>query len=262
MKASRKLRWIVGLAVLLMIAVISFTPIQSVLTVQFISKGDILLIDPGHGGIDGGAESANGTSEKDINLAIGLAIKDLAEQDGWTVVMTRAEDKGLYPDRDRESIRSLKTADLLERKRIIEEVMPLLAVSVHLNSFKQDPSVHGAQTFYPSSGSDSLILEESKLLAEMIQENLIEGLADGTDREALGKRDALLLKNSPVPIVIVECGFLSNANEANLLTQEAYQKKLAVSIYQGILEYSGKEEGTPLELIDTRGRQDRVKPCA
>lgn len=263
MKNRWRIAFGLAFASIVIVMVALYFPLKiDLMTIHFVTKADVLLLDPGHGGIDGGAEAANGVCEKDINLAIAFAIKELAEADGWTVVMTREEDVGLYPERDRQSIRSLKTADLLERKRIIEKVMPLLAVSIHLNSFKQDTSVHGAQTFYPSGNVDEKILEESKRLAEVIQSNLIEGIADGTDREALAKRDVMLFKNPPVPIAIVECGFLSNWEEANLLAQEPYQRKLAQSIYQGILEYSGKEGVNPLKVIDTRGNKEKDKACA
>ncbi|NLY71432.1 MAG: hypothetical protein GX076_07130 [Clostridiales bacterium] len=241
------------IAALILAIVVLVIPLQvGILVNQFVSANDILLLDPGHGGIDGGAKGVSGVCEKDINLAIAFNIKRLAEADGWTVVMTREEDKGLYPEKNRQTIRSLKTADLLERKRIIEETKPLLAVSIHLNSFKQDPSVRGAQTFYPGANAEQHIIEESKLLAEKIQENLVKGIADGTDRKALKKTDALIFKNPPVPIVIVECGFLSNREEEKLLTQESYQQKLAECIYKGIMEYTGKQGSEPIQILDNR----------
>ena len=251
-----KIKWAIRIvfAVLLMAVIVFLVPLQLELltTVQVVMKSDVLLLDPGHGGIDGGAEGSSGICEKDINLSIALHIRDIAEADGWTVVMTREEDKGLYPDRDKQSIRSLKTEDLIARKEIIAEVKPMLAVSIHLNSFKQDSSVHGAQTFYPAGSGEQNILDESKRLAETIQKNLVEGIADGTDRAALSKRDVLLFKNPVVPIVIVECGFLSNRSEEALLSQPDYQRKLAECIYRGIMEYSGREGAPPVRVIDNR----------
>lgn len=253
MKRRWKFAFGMAFVALIMAIVILLVPIQlDLLAAQLVTKSDVILLDPGHGGIDGGAESSTGMSEKDINLAIALHIRELAEADGWSVVMTREEDKGLYPEKDRQSIRSLKTEDLLARKEIISETDPLLVVSIHLNSFKQDPSVRGAQTFYPTDG-DQNIIDESKRLAEVIQSNLVEGLDDGTDREALAKRDVLLFKNPVAPIVIVECGFLSNRSEAELLMQKDYQRKLADCIYEGILEYTGREFKTPMQILDNRG---------
>lgn len=237
--------------------------------VSSVSNTDTIVIDPGHGGMDGGAVGSGGISEKDINLAIGLAIRDLAEKDGWKVVMTREEDRGLYTGvkndgtdqmeiEGKRSIRSLKTEDLKERKRIVEKTEPVMAVSIHLNSFKQDPGVHGAQTFYPSAASDETVVEQSKLLAEKIQENLIEGIDDGTKRVALGKRDVMLFKNPTVPMAIVECGFLSNRDEEQRLCDEEYQKKIASLIYEGMMEFSGKERRKPVKLIDNRAIADFV----
>lgn len=252
---KKKWRWAFGMAfvALIMAVVILMVPLQlEVLVSKFVTEQDVLLLDPGHGGIDGGAAGASGVTEKDINLAIAFNIKEMAEADGWTVVMTREEDIGLYPEKDKQNIRSLKTADLLERKRIIAETNPLLAVSIHLNSFKQDTSVRGAQTFYPGCTAEQAITDESKLLAEKIQENLIEGIADGTDREALSKRDAMIFKNPSVPIVIVECGFLSNREEETLLKDESYQRKLAECIYNGIMEYSDREGANSVQIIDNK----------
>ena len=132
------------------------------------ANADILLLDPGHGGIDGGAVSTAGTCEKEINLAIAENIRKLAEDDGWTVVMTREDDRLLSVNTEG-SIRSQKTEDLHARKDMIQNTAPLLAVSIHLNSFKEDPSVYGAQTFYPGKGETPDIPEESKRLAEAIQ---------------------------------------------------------------------------------------------
>ncbi|NLT48805.1 MAG: N-acetylmuramoyl-L-alanine amidase [Clostridiales bacterium] len=250
----KRWKWAIrAVATLLILAIaILITPVHiEIMAFRSLTKADVLLLDPGHGGIDGGAEGG-GVCEKHINLSIAQKIRQMAEADGWTVVMTREEDKGLYPEKDRQSIRSLKTEDLLARRKIIEELKPLVAVSIHLNSFKQDPGVRGAQTFYPGSG-DQEILDASKLLAETIQANLVEGLSDGTDRAALSKRDVLLFKNPVVPIVIVECGFLSNGEEAALLSQESYQRKVAECIYRGIMKYTGKEGRDPLQIIDNRG---------
>jgi len=247
-------KWAVrAVATLLILAIaVLITPVHlEIMAYRSLTKTDVLLLDPGHGGIDGGAEGA-GVCEKHINLSIALQVRQIAEADGWTVVMTREEDKGLYPPKDKQTIRSLKTEDLIARRKIIEEQKPLVAVSIHLNSFKQDPGVRGAQTFYPGNG-DQAIQDESKRLAETIQANLVEGLSDGTDRAALSKKDVLLFKNPVVPIVIVECGFLSNGDEAALLNQEAYQRKVAECIYRGIMEYTGKEGRAPLQVIDNRG---------
>ncbi len=216
-----------------------------------------MVIDAGHGGGDGGAVAKNGTSEKDINLAISLKLKELAEKDGWKVVLTRDGDYSVARDASsgengqKKTIRATKTEDLVARKEIIDKEKPRFTVSIHLNSFRQDRKVRGAQTFYTKGGTDQELIEESKKLAESIQNTLIAGMNDGTNRIAMGKKDVFLLKNPTSPMVIVECGFLSNDEEAILLNQEDYQGRLAQYIYKGIIEYSGKMPEEPLEILDS-----------
>jgi N-acetylmuramoyl-L-alanine amidase len=251
---DKKLKWMVALIILAVAIAIGVSPVYDsmIAKVQLITSSDIILIDPGHGGMDGGASSDAGVTEKEINLSIAFYIRELAEADGWKVVMTREEDIGLG-DSESKTIRSKKTADLIARREMIKDVKPTVAVSIHLNSFKQDRSVRGAQTFYPSGSGEKNILDESKLFAETIQEQLVIGISDGTDRTALGKRDVLMFKNPTVPMAIIECGFLSNPAEAKMLEQEDYQRKLARCIYEGILLYTGREPRQPMQAIDSRG---------
>lgn len=222
---------------------------------------EVLFLDPGHGGMDGGASGAAGVCEKNINLEIAKYIRDMAEADGWQVVMSREKDEGVY-GKDTESgstgerkrsIRSLKTEDLKNRVDMIEKAEPRLTVSIHLNSFKQNPSVHGAQTFYPEGDQSSEAIAESKRLAEIIQSKLVQGIDDGTNRAALPKGGIKLFKSPKTPIVIVECGFLSNRNEETLLLDKDYQRKLAKYIYEGILEYTGKKVQNSIPGVDSRG---------
>lgn len=259
-----RIRWGIAAGIIAVIICFLLVPAAGERLISAVrpAETDVLLIDPGHGGIDGGAVSAAGVSEKNINLAIALEIQKMAEADGWNVVLTRTEDRGLYTDvkndgteqmeiKGKRSIRSLKTEDLRKRRQIIDKLEPDVAVSIHLNSFKEDPRVHGAQTFY-SSSAEKKIEEKSKELAQKIQSALIAGIDDGTERTPLGKRDVLLLKEPIVPTVIVECGFLSNPTEAEQLCSEEYQKKIASLIYDGIMEFSGKERRKPIKLIDNR----------
>ncbi|MBO5666965.1 MAG: N-acetylmuramoyl-L-alanine amidase [Firmicutes bacterium] len=213
---------------------------------------DVIVIDAGHGGFDGGAVSKDGTSEKDINLAIALRLAERLEGAGWQVVMTRTDDSALDEgDEERKRIRTRKTEDLRKRKEIINETKPVMAVSIHLNSFQEDPSVRGAQTFYPARAEQEQVAAESRRLAEAIQKELVQGLDDGTKREALAKKDVLLLKDPKVPTVLVECGFLSNPDDAEKLKTESYQGKLSEFIYNGIQEYSGKNQVENLFVLDS-----------
>lgn len=189
-----------------------------------------VVIDPGHGGVDGGAEADDGTPEKNINLNIALKLKQLAENDGWNVIMTREEDTGLYSEQN-STIRSKKTEDLKKRKEIFDSSAADAAVSIHLNSYTADRSVRGAQVFY-ADGS-----EESKMLAECIQDQM------KNRRKAMAKSDVLILQQAKVPTVIAECGFLSNYEESRKLRTDEYQNKLAKNIYSGIKNYIENNKG-------------------
>ncbi len=211
-----------------------------VTTVRQISDQPVILIDPGHGGMDGGAESSGGVSEKDINLDISLLLKKELQKQGMRVMMTREEDKGLYDESSGAAVRTLKTEDMKKRKRIIDETMPDLCVSVHMNSFTEDPGVRGAQVFYPSEGDEKLTAC-SKEAAAMMQKALNAGVNKAGSRSELGKNDVFLLRNITCPIIIVECGFLSNPGEVKKLSDSGYQRKISKVIAGSIAEYTQKD---------------------
>jgi len=196
----------------------------------------VVVLDPGHGGIDGGAEGIDGTCEKDINLSIALDLKSRLDKEGFRVVMTRTSNGGLYEDDGKSSIRTLKTRDMHERKRIIDEAAPDLTVSIHLNSFSQDASVKGAQVFYPGSGETELT-EKSRIAAELIQAGLNENINTDKKRNAMGKEDIFLLKDVSSPIVIAECGFLSNPEDLKNLKTTEYQTNISKSLKASICKY-------------------------
>lgn len=186
----------------------------------------IVVIDAGHGGRDAGKVSASGIKEKDINLQIALLLKDEMEKAGVQIVMTRETDDGLYDESDSNK----KVADLKERISIIKESGCVLAVSIHQNSYS-DEKVKGAQTFYYSSS------KEGKKLAEIIQKGIVENVDTDNHRKAKGNDTYYLLKKTAVPLVIVECGFLSNPEEASLLNTNDYQVRMARQIAESIMEY-------------------------
>lgn len=208
----------------------------------FLNQQPVILLDPGHGGIDGGAVSAEGVCEKDINLSICQKIRKALEPYDVRVEMTREEDCGLYSE-EKSSIRGKKAEDLKARLAMAEKLKPDALVSVHLNSYRQDRSVFGAQTFYTTS-CDPAEAEMSRILAEKIQALLIGYIENGNTRLAMEKNDVLLMKEAKVPTVIVECGFLSNYDEASRLQQEEYQELLARAVADGILSYLGIEKKT------------------
>ncbi len=203
--------------------------LQSSVTMAEVAVLPVVVIDSGHGGKDPGKVSAEGALEKDINLSIALKLESLLLQNDVAVVMTRTEDKDLAS----ENAKSRKNEDLRARAKIMEDASPVLVVSIHQNSFPEE-EVDGAQVFY-HTGS-----EEGKLLGKMIQEQLRRELKDGNHRVAKANKDYYLLKKAACPAVIVECGFLSNGKEAELLVTEEYQEKLAFAIHLGILEYINK----------------------
>ncbi len=186
----------------------------------------IVVVDAGHGGVDGGKVSVDGYLEKDINLAISLYLKEYLEAADVNVVLTRTDGNGLYEESDENK----KRADLNKRCSIIEMADADLVVSIHQNSYT-DESVSGAQVFY-YEGS-----EEGLYLAQCIQERFDFVLGDRNVRSVKANSEYFLLKNVSVPIVIVECGFLSNPEEAKKLESEDYQKSVAFTIQMGVMEY-------------------------
>lgn len=185
-------------------------------------RRNLVVLDPGHGGRDPGKVGAQGEQEKDINLAISLKVKERLEKDGMEVVMTREKDVMLAD----EDASNKKLEDLNNRIRIINERQPAVAVSIHQNSYS-DASVKGAQVFYFTHS------DKGKQAAEALQKELLEFDQENT-RKIKANDTYYLLKKTEVPTVIVECGFLSCPEEAALLTDEAYQKKLAEAIAKGI----------------------------
>lgn len=219
-------------------------------SVASVMAGDVILLDPGHGGMDGGAVSSRGVSEKDINLAIAEEVKSLAEAAGWRVVMTRETDKTLGEGTNG-TIRSQKTQDLKARRELIKSTEPDLAISIHLNSFMADTSVRGYQTFYPGSGGSESVLEKSKLLAEHLQKETMKQIQNGRERTPLAKNDTFLFKEVSCPFALMECGFLSNPEEAELLQTKDYQQKLAQGIFNGITAFTGKTPHKEIDLVDS-----------
>lgn len=196
-----------------------------------IQAGQVILVDAGHGGIDSGMVGIEGLKEKGINLEIAIKLKAVLEKRGFTVMMTREEDKGLYKD----NTQNMKAQDLQNRIAMIKEYAPVLSVSIHQNSYS-DPQVKGPQVFYYADS------ENGRNLALAIQEELNRQLSVARPREAKGNRTYYLLKRSPSVINIVECGFLTNPEEAQLLKKEEYQTKIAMSVADGIDTYLASQE--------------------
>lgn len=196
-------------------------------------SGKIIVLDAGHGGPDGGAVGKNGTLEKDVALNVVLELRDYLQEAGALVILTREKDQDLA-GKDLDGYSRRKTADLKKRAEIINESDADLFLSVHLNAIGSS-RWRGAQTFYHPS------IEESERVAKFIQAELIRNL-ENTDRSAKAIQEVYLLKAAKIPGALVEVGFLSNPSERQLLEQESYQRKLAASIYEGLLRHYSKEE--------------------
>lgn len=184
-----------------------------------------IVIDVGHGGADPGKVGINDELEKDINLKIAVLLKQFLQTEGIEVVMTREDDRGLYD----EDASNKKVQDMKRRLEIIEESNPVLVVSIHQNSYHEE-GVKGAQVFYYSTS------DKSRQLADILQLQL-KKLDPENRREAKGNDSYFLLKKTAKPIVIVECGFLSNREEAEKLSSPLYQERMAFNIYMGIMQY-------------------------
>lgn len=196
-------------------------------------SGKVIALDAGHGGPDGGASSKDGVIEKQVTLSIALYLRDYLQQSGAVVIMTREEDTDLA-ESNTKGYSKRKTEDLLNRVELIEKQKADMLVSVHLNSI---PSAKwtGAQTFYSASNS------ESRKLATSIQEELKRNL-NNTDRVPKPDSTVYLLKALTIPSTLVEVGFLSNPQEAKQMATDKYQRKVAESIYRGVLKFASEEK--------------------
>lgn len=199
-------------------------------------SGRIIILDPGHGGPDGGAVGDGNVLEKDISLPIALKVRDYLQEQGALVQMTRESDKDLAA-KGTKGYSKRKVEDLQKRVEYINASEADLFLSIHLNAIPS-PRWRGAQTFYYGS------FEENKRAARFIQDELRTNL-ENTSRSAKSINGVYLLKYAKKPGALVEVGFLSNQQEKQLLTTEKYQEKVAASIYKGIMRYFSNEKNPP-----------------
>ena len=183
-----------------------------------------IVLDAGHGGWDPGKTGERGANEKDLNLAVAEKLAEYLELGGANVILTRSSDDALG---------SGKKGDMAERKRIANESHADALVSIHQNAFPS-AKAKGAQVFYHKSS------EKGKVLAECVQESLRNRVDGSNQRQAKENKSYYILRTTEIPAVIVECGFLSNAEEEKLLNDAGYQEKLAWAIYCGVLDYFEK----------------------
>ena len=183
-----------------------------------------VVIDAGHGGVDPGVVGVSGSKESEINLSIAKSLGDRFTESGFRVVYTRKDEGGLYGA----FTPGFKKRDMQKRRQIIEDAVPAAVISVHQNSYPSDPSRRGGQVFYRADSADA------RALAEHIQARL--NALSGKGHAALAG-DYYILNCTAYPSVIVECGFLSNAEEEALLRGEDYREALARAVFAGVLSY-------------------------
>lgn len=190
----------------------------------------IIVLDAGHGEPDGGAVGKSGTKESVINLAVTKVVEAELEKAGYTVIMTRSDEKAIYT-KEEDSVRNKKRSDLSERARIANESGAAILISIHMNSYVVE-KYSGPQVFYALGST------EGKRAAEKIRESFLKNIGDHCTREIKEVNDGIyLLKNTKIPAVLVECGFLSNNAEEALLITKAYQEKMGKAVADGILSY-------------------------
>lgn len=221
---KRKIELVMGILLLLGVIVMSKKLSEIVEDVfQNVDSGEILIvIDPGHGGQDPGKVGVNDSLEKDLNLKIAEKLRQRLEEEGVQIVMTREDD--MVPDGKRE--------DLESRVNLINEVKPDMVICIHQNSFT-NPSVAGPQVFYHGES------DVSKEIAQVLQEELWL-IDEEHKREIKGNESYYMLSETTVPTVIVECGFLSNQQDAEKLITEEYQQQVAEAICAGVIKWLDK----------------------
>jgi N-acetylmuramoyl-L-alanine amidase len=205
---------------------IKFTSIYVVNQVMPL-KGIKIVIDPGHGGLDPGKTGINGENESVLNLKIALKLKQTLQVMGAEVVMTRETDEGLMEDGEPWR----KDDDMRIRHGIIQNSGADIMISIHLDSHMPDRSVSGTGVLYYEKS------QYSKELALAVTKRLKLLDTDGVMREIKQRDNLLILKDNPMPSIIVECGFISNAAEEKLLQKDYHQSKIAVAIARGIVDF-------------------------
>ena len=222
----------IAAAVLIIIAVaVVFYGIKKYESSQTFADSDLkIILDAGHGDPDGGAVGVNGTLEKDINLAIVQKLQEVLEGKGAEVILTREGDSGLQEE-SADTIHKMKVSDMNKRLNIIQDSGADLFISIHMNSFT-DSKVHGLHIFYDKSHPD---IEET---AKKIQENIGEVTGAETHTVKTADESLFLMKNPPIPAILVECGFLSNPEGEKKLNDAEYQAKIAWAIASALENYT------------------------
>lgn len=214
----------IGTVAMLAYAINYSKVVESQATIEQKNQPFVVVIDPGHGGKDNGVSSASGLREAEVNLEISTLLRAELELSGVIVVMTREDEAGLN-DLDAPN---KKRSDMRRRHAIIENAKPDLVISIHVNSFPRQKSVHGIQTFYQRGG------ETGRTHAQAIQNYL--NSTDLSDKKRVASSADFYILETPYPSVLIECGFLSNPEDEANLRSDAYRKELAKHIATAIIK--------------------------
>lgn len=192
-----------------------------------VERTHTIIIDAGHGGVDGGASSCTGVLESNINLQIALKLESLLNLMGFQTKMIRTTDESVYTEG--ESIAAKKVSDLKNRVNLVNSTPNAVLLSIHQNHFS-DSKYHGAQVFYATT-------ENSAELAKTMQSSFVDNLNPGSNRRAKKATGVYLMQNIQCTGILIECGFLSNPEEEAMLRIDAYQKKICAVITTTLSSY-------------------------
>lgn len=232
--SGKKIRYsVIGMFAIFMVIAVALSSKEEnnnyIDTVSLPVSGKVVVVDAGHGVPDEGAEVGDGTTEAQTNLKIALKLQNLLEQSGCIVILTRSDENGIY-DLESKTLKQKKISDIRNRVKIGNESSADIFVSIHLNKIPQQ-QYDGWQTFYNKNS------EQGQKLAKQIQANLNEAIQKENKRVAAKIENIYIINNVEIPTTIVECGFLSNTKEKELLLTDSYQNRLAWGIYNGIIDY-------------------------
>ena len=202
------------------IAKLGSDTVTTILQQRPVERTTCIIIDAGHGGIDGGATSCTGVLESHMNLEIALRLENVFHLLGYDTLMIRRTDESVYTEGN--TIASQKVSDLKERVRICNETTGAMLVSIHQNTYS-DSRYKGAQVFYAGAG-------ESQAIAKALQKNLVDTLNPGSQRKSKAAKGVYLMEHITCPGILIECGFVTNPEEEALLRDQAYQIKLCTVI--------------------------------
>lgn len=229
-------------AFIISFSIVAFQQIRLVSADNYsVENVPVIIIDAGHGGEDGGAVGIDGTAEKDLNLSISLKLNEILSAMGYQTRMVRTTDTSIH-NTDADTVRERKVSDIHNRAAIMNEYENCIYVSIHQNKYSGS-SIWGAQTFYSPNN------EESKELAQLIQASIANNVQPDNKRVIKQSgTNIYVLYNATKPAVMVECGFVSNANELEQLKDDEYQNKMAFAISNGIINYLFSEETNGTEI--------------